>query len=84
MPDDSATPDNSEIIRATYRNSRKAGADPCAAYNGAVRALIRHTPDLGAFQALAAVKEALSAEPELGLVDCDGGRLGRDATRRAS
>lgn len=84
MPDSSSTTDSGEIIRTTYRNHRKAGADPCAAYSVTVRALIRHNPDLGAFQALVAVKEALGGEPELGLVDCGSDQIESEPVRRAS
>ncbi len=53
----------------TYRNCRRNGQHPGAAYLSALHAFLNLHPEATAFYAMSALKDALSAEPELGLVD---------------
>ncbi len=54
---------------AVYREHRKGGKDHGAAYAAALREFQRLAPEITAYDAMGALKDALWREPELGFVD---------------
>lgn len=57
-------------LAAVYRARRKAGASSGAAFVAAFREFERLHPETGDYAALAAVRDALSSEHDIGIVDC--------------
>lgn len=63
-------------VLSIYREKRAAGQRGPAAYTAALHEFERRHPEAGVFEAMAAVKEALASERDLGLVDSGDARLG--------
>lgn len=59
-------------VLSRYRQQRRAGRSSQAAYVAALEAFRRLHPEVGAFGVMAAVKDALSPELEVGIVDSGG------------
>ena len=61
----------------TYRDCRRRGQRPGTAYLSALHAFVSRHPEVTAFYAMSVLKDALSAEPELGLVDSGAAQAAR-------